>query len=164
MGHKLNIVDSSMLTDADWAVVNRVNRAYEDGGIEASGTSSKSRRCGPGIDGSLSVFSRPDPRSNKRSDGRAWCDRRGLAGNPAEARKPDPLSIDLSKRLAGPFVFSAAGTRLLFSFIRANQSSCPHLAGQVGRTSRSMTAIGCRSTSVMVGSTRSTEPTGLSAI
>jgi hypothetical protein len=35
MRKKLNVVDTSGLTDADWAVVNRVNRAYEAGGIEA---------------------------------------------------------------------------------------------------------------------------------
>ena len=35
MGHKLNVVDSSDLTDSDWAAVNRVNRAYEAGGIDA---------------------------------------------------------------------------------------------------------------------------------
>jgi hypothetical protein len=35
MGQRLNVVDTSGLTDADWAAVNRVNRAYEAGGIEA---------------------------------------------------------------------------------------------------------------------------------
>ena len=35
MGQKLNVVDSSDLTDADWAVVNRVNRACELGGATA---------------------------------------------------------------------------------------------------------------------------------
>ena len=35
MAHKLNVVDSSDLTDSDWAAVNRVNRAYEAGGIDA---------------------------------------------------------------------------------------------------------------------------------
>ena len=35
MGQKLNVVDASELTDADWAAVNRVNRAYETGGFEA---------------------------------------------------------------------------------------------------------------------------------
>ena len=35
MGQKLNVVDSSGLTDADWAAVNRVNRAYEAAGIDA---------------------------------------------------------------------------------------------------------------------------------
>jgi hypothetical protein len=35
MEHKLHVVDSSGLTDADWAAVNRVNRAYEAGGIDA---------------------------------------------------------------------------------------------------------------------------------
>jgi hypothetical protein len=35
MRQKLNVVDTSGLTDADWAVVNRVNRAYEAEGIEA---------------------------------------------------------------------------------------------------------------------------------
>jgi hypothetical protein len=34
-GHKLNVVDTAGLTDADWAAVIRVNRAYEAGGIEA---------------------------------------------------------------------------------------------------------------------------------
>ena len=36
-GHKLSVVDTAGLTDADWAAVNRVNRAYEAGGIERSG-------------------------------------------------------------------------------------------------------------------------------
>jgi hypothetical protein len=35
MRQKLNVVDTSGLTDVDWAVVNRVNRAYEAEGIEA---------------------------------------------------------------------------------------------------------------------------------
>jgi hypothetical protein len=35
MGRKLNVVDTAALTDADWAAVNRANRAYEAGGIEA---------------------------------------------------------------------------------------------------------------------------------
>jgi hypothetical protein len=35
MGHKLNAVDTSELTVADWAAVRRVNRAYEARGIEA---------------------------------------------------------------------------------------------------------------------------------
>jgi|RhiMethySRZTD1v2_1073278.scaffolds.fasta_scaffold1456774_2 hypothetical protein len=35
MEHKLHVVDSSGLTDADWAAVNRVNRAYEAAGIDA---------------------------------------------------------------------------------------------------------------------------------
>ena len=35
MAQKLNVVDASGLTDADWAVVDRVNRAFEVGGIEA---------------------------------------------------------------------------------------------------------------------------------
>ena len=35
MAYKLNVVDSSDLTDSDWAAVNRVNRAYEAGGIDA---------------------------------------------------------------------------------------------------------------------------------
>jgi hypothetical protein len=35
LGHKLNVVDTAALTDTDWVVVNRVNRAYEAGGIEA---------------------------------------------------------------------------------------------------------------------------------
>jgi len=35
LGHKLNVVDTSGLTDADWAAVRRVNRAYEARGIEA---------------------------------------------------------------------------------------------------------------------------------
>jgi hypothetical protein len=35
MGHKLNVVDTAALTDADWVAVNRANRAYEAGGIEA---------------------------------------------------------------------------------------------------------------------------------
>jgi hypothetical protein len=35
MGQKLNVVDSSDLTDADWAAVNRVNRACELGGANA---------------------------------------------------------------------------------------------------------------------------------
>jgi hypothetical protein len=35
MMRKLHVVDSSGLTDADWAAVNRVNRAYEAGGIDA---------------------------------------------------------------------------------------------------------------------------------
>jgi hypothetical protein len=35
MGQKLNVVDSSGLTDADWAAVNRVNRACELGGATA---------------------------------------------------------------------------------------------------------------------------------
>jgi hypothetical protein len=35
MGHKLNVVDASELTVADWAAVRRVNRAYETRGIEA---------------------------------------------------------------------------------------------------------------------------------
>jgi hypothetical protein len=35
MEHKLHVVDPSGLTDADWAAVNRVNRAYEVGGIDA---------------------------------------------------------------------------------------------------------------------------------
>jgi hypothetical protein len=35
MGQKLNVVDSSDLTDADWAAVNRVNRACELGGATA---------------------------------------------------------------------------------------------------------------------------------
>jgi hypothetical protein len=35
MEHKLHVVDSSGLTDADWAAVNLVKRAYEAGGIDA---------------------------------------------------------------------------------------------------------------------------------
>src|SRR5262245_15608449 len=35
MGERLNIVDDSGLTDADWAAVNRVNRACELGGATA---------------------------------------------------------------------------------------------------------------------------------
>ena len=35
MGERLNVVDSSGLTDADWAAVNRVNRACELGGAVA---------------------------------------------------------------------------------------------------------------------------------
>jgi hypothetical protein len=35
LGHKLNVVDASELTVADWAAVRRVNRAYEARGIEA---------------------------------------------------------------------------------------------------------------------------------
>jgi len=35
MGERLNVVDSSGLTDADWAAVNRVNRACELGGATA---------------------------------------------------------------------------------------------------------------------------------
>jgi hypothetical protein len=35
MGERLNVVDSSNLTDADWAAVNRVNRACELGGAIA---------------------------------------------------------------------------------------------------------------------------------
>ena len=35
MEHKLHVVDSSGLTDADWAAVNLVNSAYEAGGIDA---------------------------------------------------------------------------------------------------------------------------------
>lgn len=35
MGHKLNVVDTSELTVADWAAVRRVNRAYEARGIKA---------------------------------------------------------------------------------------------------------------------------------
>src|SRR5262245_10084774 len=35
MGERLNIVDDSGLTDADWAAVNRVNRACELGGAIA---------------------------------------------------------------------------------------------------------------------------------
>jgi hypothetical protein len=35
MGHKLNVVDASELTVADWAAVRRVNRAYDARGIEA---------------------------------------------------------------------------------------------------------------------------------
>jgi hypothetical protein len=36
MEHKLlHVVDSSGLTDVDWAAVNRVNRAYEAGGIDS---------------------------------------------------------------------------------------------------------------------------------
>ena len=35
MGERLNVVDCSGLTDADWAAVNRVNRACELGGAVA---------------------------------------------------------------------------------------------------------------------------------
>ena len=35
MKHKLHVVDSSGLTEADWAAVNRVCRAYEAGGMDA---------------------------------------------------------------------------------------------------------------------------------
>jgi hypothetical protein len=35
MGQKLDVVDASELTDADWPAVNRANRAYEAGGIGA---------------------------------------------------------------------------------------------------------------------------------
>jgi hypothetical protein len=35
MGERLNVVDCSGLTDADWAAVNRVNRACELGGAIA---------------------------------------------------------------------------------------------------------------------------------
>jgi len=35
LGERLNVVDSSGLTDADWAAVNRVNRACELGGAIA---------------------------------------------------------------------------------------------------------------------------------
>jgi hypothetical protein len=35
MGQRLNVVDCSGLTDADWAAVNRINRACELGGATA---------------------------------------------------------------------------------------------------------------------------------
>jgi hypothetical protein len=41
MRQKLNVVDTSGLTDVDWAVVNRVNRAYEAEASRRFGTSSK---------------------------------------------------------------------------------------------------------------------------
>jgi hypothetical protein len=34
-GQRLNVVDTSDLTDADWPVINQVNSAYEAGGIDA---------------------------------------------------------------------------------------------------------------------------------
>ncbi len=35
MGNKLKIVDTRCLTDADWAKINLVKRAYEAGGMDA---------------------------------------------------------------------------------------------------------------------------------
>jgi hypothetical protein len=33
--HSLEVVDSSHLTDADWAEINKLKRAYETGGMKA---------------------------------------------------------------------------------------------------------------------------------
>jgi hypothetical protein len=103
--------------------VNRVNRAYEDGGIEAFWDELEKL---DDVVRALTVASAFFPdlireviKDQMAEHGVTVEDLREIL------RKPDPLSIDLSKRLAGPFFFSAAGTRLLFSLIRANQSSCP---------------------------------------
>ena len=65
MGQRLNVVDTSGLTDADWAAVNRVNRAYETGGLEAFWDELENLDDpGPGNHGGLGVFPGFDPRSN----------------------------------------------------------------------------------------------------
>jgi hypothetical protein len=93
-GQKFNVVDTSGLTDADWAVIDRVNRACELGGAAAfwdeleklDNVSLQLRVVG-------AFFPELIREVIEEEMTEQWFNGRGLAGNAQEGRKPDTRQL-----------------------------------------------------------------------